>query len=440
MDLSVEYEDGTVIGTVLVDYINATDFSQSELVFRLHPNATHIYGSASLRVLTATAGGAPADPLLFVEDTVLVVPLAEPLAPGGATSIGITFQATASSRSSRPQGDLFDYGIFTKTDRSLVLTSFYPILVPYTDEGWTVDAPLPFGDALTAEAASYDVRLTVASDLLPIATGTLVETSPGPESTMYRYTIDRARDFSIVLGTELREQSASIRATALRTWYTAEHAAAAQRALEVAAASLDLYALLIAPSPFDEIDIVEVPLNRVAGVEFSGLILVSSEYAAQPSATFYDIIISHEMAHQWFYAGVGNDPIAAPWLDESLATYLSYIFLEATARPGTADGEMAAWRRAYERARAEHPDLAIDRPLSDFPDSSTYSAFVYSGGAVLLDAIRREIGDTAFFAALAAYYEQYEHDLATGDALLTAFEEACACSLTSIRSDFGLVP
>ncbi len=164
LDLSVDFTSGVVSGTLRLDYLNTTGIEQTELLFRLHPNATHIYGSASLRVLTATVSSTRVEPLLFVEDTVLLVPLLEALAPGESTTIALTFEATASVRAPDGQDQLFDYGIFTKTDRSLVLTSFYPILAPYTDEGWAIDPPFPFGDALTAETASYDVRLTVAAD------------------------------------------------------------------------------------------------------------------------------------------------------------------------------------------------------------------------------------------------------------------------------------
>ena len=440
MDLVVDFEAGVVSGTLSVHYWNMTGIPQTELFFRLHPNATHIYGSASLNILSVTADGLPVEPQLFVEDTVLLVPLAQALAPGSETTVTLTFEAMASLHTSESADQPSDYGILTKSQHALVLTAFYPILAPYTDEGWAIDPPFPIGDALMAEAASYDVKLQLPGELQPITSGRLAETSSGEGTMSYRYTVDAARDFSIVIGSALAEQSSSVRSKTLRTWFAAEHEEASRRALDVASASLELYELLVGACPYDEIDLVEVPLHRVAGVEFAGLILVSSGYAANPATTFFDVIISHEMAHQWFYAGVGNDPIEEPWLDESLATYLSYLFLEAAALPGIGSAELASWERAYQRARAAHPDLAISRPLYDFPDSSTYSAFVYSGGAVMLDAIRREIGDEAFFAALATYFETYEFEIAPGSAWIAVLEDACRCSLAPILSSFRLVP
>ena len=439
LDLDIDFEEGRVHGTSQVEYENTTGMTQTEVFFHLYPNADHMYGDASLRILAASVDGVAVDVGLFVEDTVLLVPLPEPIAAGETATIVLTFDATASSHDPDASGQGAAYGIFTRSDDALVLTSFYPILALYTHEGWAIDPPLPIGDALTSETSSYDVRIEVDADLRPIAAGTLVESSVATQTATYHYAIDASRDFSLVLSPSLEGQSSELGATRLQTWFTREHEEAAARALDVAAASLGLYEFLVGGCIFDAVQIVEVPLHHVAGVEFSGLILVSSDYAANPRATFFDIIISHEMAHQWFYAAVGNDPIEEPWLDECLATYLSYVYLAASATD-SAEAEFASWGRVFETARATHPDLAINRPLYAFPDSSTYSAFVYSGGAVFLDQIRSEIGDMAFFAALASYYAKHTHTVATASDFLGAFEEACSCSLMSIQSAFGLIP
>ena len=37
--------------------------------------------------------------------------------------------------------------------------------------------------------------------------------------------------------------------------------------------------------------------------------------------------ISHEVAHQWFYSVIGNDPYNEPWLDESFAEFFEdFVF------------------------------------------------------------------------------------------------------------------
>jgi aminopeptidase N len=173
-------------------------------------------------------------------------------------------------------------------------------------------------------------------------------------------------------------------------------------------------------------------------VEFSGLILVGEQYAERPSDTFFTIIISHEMAHQWFYAGVGDDAIEHPWLDEGFATYLSYEFLYRYSSPAVAEAQRGTWRDTYQRAQQEWPHLTINDPTYAYPNSSIYSAFVYSGGATLLSTLRAELGDDLFYQAIQTYYKRFLHRIAIPSDLFGAFEDACGCDLDALLSPFGI--
>jgi len=136
------------------------------------------------------------------------------------------------------------------------------------------------------------------------------------------------------------------------------------------------------------------------------------------------VIISHETAHEWFYASVGSDPMEEPWLDEALATYASNVFLSLIVSEASAQTERAAWASVYDRAKQAHPDLAVTSAVYDFPDSETYASFVYSGGALELDALRQEMGDDVFFAALREYASSYHAAIATGADLCESFAAA----------------
>jgi hypothetical protein len=83
----------------------------------------------------------------------------------------------------------------------------------------------------------------------------------------------------------------------------------------------------------------------------------------------------HEVAHQWFYALIGNDQARDPWLDEGLASYAEFTFENSLgtnigrAIPEVAEGHagdpMTYW--------ANHPD--------------SYYAGVYRQPAVAIGAL-----------------------------------------------------
>jgi hypothetical protein len=80
----------------------------------------------------------------------------------------------------------------------------------------------------------------------------------------------------------------------------------------------------------------------------------------------------HEVAHQWFYAMVGNDQGRDPWLDEGLASWAEFrhegAIGEAVSRdiPGDAEGRagepMTYWeghQRSYYRGVYVQPAAAL---------------------------------------------------------------------------------
>ncbi len=439
MHVDVDYEAASFTGELRVEVSNTTGTELGELFFRLYPNGVGIYGDASLRVTEVFVEGRAVDAETFVEDTVLYVPLPESLPPDAQVAVTIAFEGTAEDWRHGERSP-YAYGLLTRSGSALTLTAFYPILALYTEAGWAINPVFEFGDALTSEASSYEVSLTIPAGLTAVTSGTLRDEVEGEGSVTYRCAIEGARDFSVVLLDGYERREAVVVDVTLGAWFTPEKGEAAGVTLERAADALALFSDLIGPAPYGEIDLVEVPMQHAAGVEFSGLILISSAYAEDPLDAFYDVIVSHEMAHQWFYAGVGNDVIEDPWLDESFATYLSYLFLDAFAGAGVAAGTLDNWESAYDRGRANDPDATIAKPLYAFPRSSTYSAFVYSGGAVFLHAVREAIGDAAFFAAVGSYYADHLGRIATPSDLLAAFEASCGCLLDDLAHGFGLRP
>ena len=59
------------------------------------------------------------------------------------------------------------------------------------------------------------------------------------------------------------------------------------------------------------------------------------------------------------------------------------------------------------------PDLEIDHAAKDFRNALQYSAIVQAKGAMLIVALRQELGDEAFFGALKSYYATYRFQIVT---------------------------
>jgi hypothetical protein len=435
--LTVDWDSGAFGGNASVTVENTSPTAIGEVIFRLFPNNASLYGNAFLRVTEARLGGETLEIGASPDPTVLPVILPSPLSPTQTISLVLRFDGRAGASTLYADKSVTGYGILTKNPQSLVLTAFYPILAVLDENGWSTGSTCGIGDTLWSDAADYVVTVTASSAVAPAASGRLVASRDEAGLAVHRFVADSARDFSLVLTLGYEERELQTAGKTLRTWFSPSAGAAAERTLTTASEALAIYGNRIGPLPFDEIDFVEVPLRAAAGVEFSGLILISSVYAPRPFDTFYDIIVSHELAHQWFYDVVGSDPVSEPWLDEGLATYLSNVFLESTRGEEVADGEVRRWQSAYASMQTTFPDLAIDDSSCRFPTSSVYASVVYDVAAWFHHTVRHEIGENAYFSALSDYYADNAGGIASTDDLLGAFERACACDLSELFEIFG---
>lgn len=435
IDLDVDWQSGTFAGTAVLTFENETTVPLDHVDLNLFANDASIYGAARLDVLDVSVGEIQTLSVVQSNPTRLSVRLPAPLEPGQTASLATRFRGSAAPSPETSGHAASGYGVLTKNRTSFVLTAFYPILA--VPEGSGPEATCGVGDRLWSESSDYTVTVRTAEPVDAAATGRLVSADWQDGRTVHRFEAAAARDFSIVLTRGYEEGEIQTGGMTIRSHFSSDSREASSRTLELAYESLLLYESLIGPLPIQEIEIVEVPLQRVAGVEFDGLILVSASYARAPSDPFYDIIVSHEMAHEWFYAAVGNDPVAEPWLDEGLATFLSNEFLAEVRGTSTATSERTRWSTSYDAARAGTPALSIALPSCAYPTSSSYSTFAYGGAAWFLHNVREEIGADAFFGALSAYYATHVGRIASGDDLLAAFRAACDCSLDPLYESFG---
>jgi aminopeptidase N len=115
-----------------------------------------------------------------------------------------------------------------------------------------------------------------------------------------------------------------------------------------------------------------------------------------------DWLAAHELAHQWW----GNLITCAQWrdfwLNEGMTTFMVAAWKEHRWGRPAYDREMdVARRRLDSQIKADR-----DYPLAwagAYPSLRAKRAIDYSKGALFLDALRRDLGERAFWAGLKAY-------------------------------------
>ncbi|MDQ3410840.1 MAG: M1 family metallopeptidase [Chloroflexota bacterium] len=411
-----------VSGTLQLRYVNETATPRDEIYFRLYPNAP-AYAEAEMSVSSLSVAGSPVVPVLSVDNTVLQVALLDPLPPGAATDLELTFAATV------PVRPMQTYGIFAvdPSTGTIALAHWFPLLAGYDESGWSLHPVSRNGDPIFSNTALFDVRLRTPEDWQVAATGIESERTTAGGVTSRRLISGPVRDFTVVTSDRFESISRDVAGTTVTSYLHPERASGGEAVLNYGATALSVYNELLIPYPYREMDLVEVELYGAGGVEFPQLMLMArSLYANDHSRNehYLEFVTAHEVGHQWFFSMVGNNQHLDAFIDEGLVEYLS-TDVYFTAVHGAETGrrqfglEVLLWYLGMLRTGR---DMVVDQPTDSFSNSSIYAAAVYAKGAIGFAEIHDLIGNDAFFSALRHYTTDNMFGVGTPGALLSAFE------------------
>lgn len=428
IDIDIDIENLTLRGEEKVLYTNNEAVALKEVCFRLFPNAIDIFDGGGLEALGVMVDGQKVRLRFELDGTVMRVLLPEPLPPEGQIDISMDFVAII------PQDrvDRANYGIYNYAEGVMALANCYPILAVYDDEGWNLDPVPSLGDAVYSDTAIYTVSITAPEDALIVASGSEVEEVLNDDSTKtVLYCSGPMRDFFIALSRKFEVMREKIGDTNINSYYLLNHKRGGEKALQFAVNSFQFYNEHFGVYPFSELDVVEVPLG-ISGVEYPGLILVDSRFYASEDGSSFELVVAHEVAHQWWYSVVGNDVIDEPWLDEALVTYSSLIYMESTHGKPYADGMRSYFQERCQSLVEEGSDAIVHQPVFSFDGWEQYGTIVYLKGALFFDALREEVGDKTYFETMWHYYEEYKYGIATPDGLIRIAEEVSGRDLDEL--------
>lgn len=407
----------SIEGITRIVYSNQTGQSLSEIALRLWPNDVQYLSKMSIGPVMVDGTMVAAE--LTASDTAARVALPVPLEPGESVDLAVPFRVDVSGQilSGRPKR----FGI---TNGVLLAPTFYPLVPRFVAGEWELVVPPEGGDTTTSETAFYEMTLRVPTGFDLIATGIEVDRQENNDgSATVRILSGPVRDIAITLGTFVHFSETQSGVT-LHAWMLPDHEDELGTVMGPALRQMAILSDLVGPYPYTELDIIDAP-GAFGGIEYPGLIYigtVGSSWVTEP--------VVHEVAHQWFYAVVGNDQVTQPWLDEAAATYATALYYEHAVNPGRGTAYLSDFRDFIREA--DRADTPIGGAVADYVPFGDYGALVYGKGALFFDALRSEMGDEAFFDFLAHIYREYDFDILSADEFHANAELICSCELDAL--------
>lgn len=422
LEASINKDPTRIVGEQQIQYTNATGDTLDEIVFRLYPNSLTTEQTL-LVVDEIMVNGEPATSEVTTGKSVLRVDLTEPLPPGDQVMIEMAFDYQL------PPDIEVAYGRYSDIDGVVSVPSFFPLLSVYENGEWWDDLPNDQGDPGYGDIALFDVTLTVPSTLEVAASGTLLEKNPRPNgTTIYHIVSGPIRDFALGFSRDFELLSDTRNGVTVNIWAAFADEAAREYALEKSFDVLEIYDKQFGSYPYNELDIIEAPVSAL-GIEYPGVIYMADRIWEADSGV-YEWVLAHEIAHQWWYALIGNDQVNEPWLDEGLAEYSVQVYHREFIGPRAEADVESSYRSEFEQYIEENSQMPVGLPTGAY-EGYAYRVFVYSGGALLYGQLADQFGREAVDALLQVYYKQYRYKIAHTDDVRRLVEELMGPSAAS---------
>lgn len=346
IDARLDPASRTIVASEVITWRNISTRTATELQFHLYWNAWRDRRSTWLRERSLTRArsldnvregdwaridvtsikllgtGAPAPPDLtaskhFIapddgnadDQTVMAVPLPQPIPPGGGATVEVKWTAHVPRTFARTGaiGNFF------------FIAQWFPKLGVLENEGWNCHQ-FHSATEFFADYGVYDVALTVPKDWTVGATGVQRERRNNADNTTtHRYYQEDVHDFAWTTSPDYIERTAPFETGQMRLLLQPEHAGQADRHFEATRAALKYYGEWYGAYPYGHITIVDPAYQSgVGGMEYPTLFTAGTRWIVRPQVNQPESVTVHEAGHQFWYGIVGSNEFEDAWMDEGL--------------------------------------------------------------------------------------------------------------------------
>jgi len=357
------------------------------------------------------------------DESVVELPLAEPVAPGATIEVEWKFTAQL------PE-------VFARTGWK---GEFHMVGQWFPKIGVRVGAPgaerwecQPFhaNTEFFADFGTYDVELTVPTTHTVAATGVLTKAvDAGHGLRTLTYHAEDVHDFAWMADPYMEVMSGQAKladgSVEVRVYYRPEQRHFARRHLQAGIGAIEKFSAMFVPYPWSIMSVIDPPVDAVGGaggMEYPTLVTTAGDSVfARPGVRFPEFVTVHEVGHNWFQGILASNEAEEAWLDEGVNEWADARVMAELYGPRASGIDWAGWQAEYGAlTRAGAAARPADRPSPiataayAFVDNTAYgeATYIETGGA--LTTLERTVGSQRFAAAMKAYTKAFAFHHPTG--------------------------
>lgn len=274
------------------------------------------------------------------------------------------------------------------------------------------------------DKAAYRFEISVPKPWIVAASGSLRETKDNGDKTTFIWEMEQL--MASYLASINIDQYELFTQTGpggmmIRSYFPPDYPETLRIGFNILPGAIDFFNGLFGPYPFDEYGVVISDRTAPCDTVDTALEVQSLSIHCPSAIMASERVIIHELAHQWFGDSISLENWKDIWLKEGLARYSEWLW-------DSKNDPVALSRIAknYENSFFD-TNASVGEPSSD----NLYSDESYTGGALVVQALRLQIGDEAFMRLLKTYAERYRYGNAGTDEFISLAEEISGQDLTA---------
>lgn len=373
--------------------------------------------------------------------------LPTPLESGGRITVSTPFKVKI------PSGEISRLG---HIGQSYQITQWYPKPAVYDKNGWN---PIPYLNQgeFYSEYGSYDVKITLPKNYVVGATGDLQTESEiaflnalaektklkyNGESTnnvkkdlkptfpesfaemkTLHYKQSKVHDFAWfadkryeVLKGEV-ELPASKRKVTTWAMFTPKNANIWKNAIEYINDGTYYYSLWNGDYPYNQVTAVDGTISAGGGMEYPNVTVIGNSGSKED----LEVVIVHEVGHNWFYGILGSNERVHGWMDEGMNTLNEVRYMQTKYPDNTRMSDMVL-NGKFHLDHLDHHDMGDisyrmiamigeDQPIethsADFTPTN-YGVIMYQKTGLVFFYLRAYLGEELFGKCMHAYFEEWK--------------------------------
>lgn len=365
-----------------------------------------------------------------------------PLPPGDSIRITTPFYVKI------PSGRISRLG---HVGQAYAITQWYPKPAVYDKDGWHTMPYLDQGE-FYSEFGSFDVSITLPRNYVVGSTGDLqtesevawmddlakrsVDTTAdmafppsAKEWKTIRFTQQRVHDFAWfadkrfqVLKGEVELPYSKRKVT---TWslFTGNEAELWKSAPEYIGDAVYWYSKWVGEYPYNHCTAIDGTIAAGGGMEYPNVTIIGSSGSAFP----LEVVIAHEVGHNWFYGLLGSNERQHPWMDEGINSYYEMRYVlnkyppvkygnwnELAGGP-SGIGRLTGLSRLDYRKSSKFTYLTSGTSYTEQPiglsaqeyTPTNYGTVVYKKSAVAMDMLAAYLDYPLFDSCMHSYYREW---------------------------------